>query len=115
MIEKGGMGGWQVSNIMYITKTDVPMDASEYAWEMNNKNLHPELINQEVMLITGKDDHFIPFKLHAPLIKSLINAKSVTDIVFTKKDHASNHCSIGNIKLSLDTMINWLDAKIEEK
>ncbi|PKP03632.1 MAG: hypothetical protein CVU11_07760 [Bacteroidetes bacterium HGW-Bacteroidetes-6] len=67
------------------------------------------------MLITGKDDHFIPFKLHAPLIKSLINAKSVTDIVFTKKDHASNHCSIGNIKLSLDTMINWLDAKIEEK
>lgn len=76
---------------------------------MNSKNLHADKITQDSMVITGKDDHFIPFKLHAPLI----NAKSLTDIVFTAKDHASNHCSIGNIKLSLDTMINWLDKKIE--
>ena len=114
-IEKGGMEAWRNSNIMYITKIDVPMDAFEYAWQMNNKNLHTEKIRQDVMVITGKEDHLIPFKLHAPLIKSLSNAKSVADIVFTKKDHASNHCSIGNIKLSLDTMINWLDKKIEEK
>lgn len=114
-IEKGGMEAWRNSNIMYITKIDVPMDAFEYAWQMNSKNLHTEKIRQDVMVITGKDDHLIPFKLHAPLIKSLSNAKSVTDIVFTKKDHASNHCSVGNIKLSLDTMINWLDNKIKEK
>lgn len=114
-IEKGGMEAWRNSNIMYITKIDVPMDAFEYAWQMNSKNLHTEKIRQDVMVITGKEDHLIPFKLRMPLIKSLSNAKSVTDIVFTKKDHASNHCSIGNIKLSLDTMINWLDKKIEEK
>ncbi|SET43349.1 Pimeloyl-ACP methyl ester carboxylesterase [Natronincola peptidivorans] len=111
-IQKGGMEGWRNSNIMYITKIDVPMDAFEYAWQMNSKNMHANEIRQDVMVITGKDDHLIPFKLHAPLIKSLTNAKSVTDIVFTKKNYASNHCSIGNIKLSLDTMINWLDSKI---
>ncbi|HNW68059.1 MAG TPA: alpha/beta hydrolase [Bacteroidales bacterium] len=114
-IEKGGMEAWRNSNIMYITKINIPMDAFEYAWQMNGKNLHTDKIRQDVMVITGKDDHFIPFKLHTPMIKSLSNAKSVTDIVFTKKDHASNHCSIGNIKLSLDTMINWLDEKIKEK
>ncbi|NLU38836.1 MAG: alpha/beta hydrolase [Bacteroidales bacterium] len=114
-IEKGGMEAWRNSNIMYITKIDVPMDAFEYAWQMNSENLHADKIKQDVMVITGRDDHFIPFRLHAPLIKSLKNAKSVTDIVFTKKDHASNHCSTGNIKLSLDTMINWLDKKIKEK
>src|SRR5574344_244475 len=113
--EKGGMEAWRNSNIMYITKINIPMDAFEYAWQMNGKNLHTDKIRQDVMVITGKDDHFIPFKLHTPMIKSLSNAKSVTDIVFTKKDHASNHCSIGNIKLSLDTMINWLDEKIKEK
>ncbi len=46
---------------------------------------------------TGQDDHYIPFKLHAPLIKSLKNVKSVTDIVFNKNDHADSHCSIRNI------------------
>ena len=112
-IKKGGMEAWRNSNIMYITKIDIPMDAFEYAWQMNSENLHADKIWQDVMVITGKDDHFIPFKLHAPLIKSLTNAKSVTDIVFTKTDHASNHCSIGNIKLSLDRMINWLDNKID--
>jgi len=113
-IKKGGMEAWRNSNIMYITKIDIPMDAFEYAWQMNSENLHADKIKQDVMVITGRDDHFIPFKLHAPLIKSLKNAKSVTDIVFTRKDQASNHCSIGNIKLSLDTMINWLDKKVKE-
>jgi pimeloyl-ACP methyl ester carboxylesterase len=114
-IEKGGMESWRNSNIMYITKIDVPMDAFEYAWQMNSENLHADKITQDVMVITGRDDHFIPYKLHAPLIKSFTNARSVTDIVFTKKDHASNHCSIGNIKLSLDTMISWLDSKMNPK
>lgn len=114
-IKKGGLEAWRNSNIMYITKIDVPMDAFEYAWQMNSGNLHSDKINQDVMVITGRDDHFIPFKLHVPLINALKNAKSVTDIVFTKKDHASNHCSIGNIKLSLDTMIEWLDKKMEAK
>jgi pimeloyl-ACP methyl ester carboxylesterase len=67
---------------MYITKIDVPMDAFEYAWRMNSENLHTGKIKQDVMVITGRDDQFIPFKLHAPLIKSLTNAKSVTIIVF---------------------------------
>lgn len=112
-IQKGGMEAWQSSNIMYITKIDVPMDAFEYAWEMNSENLHADLISQDVLIITGRDDHFVPFKLHGKLIESLKNAKSVTDVVFTKKDHANNHCQIGNIKLSLDTMTKWLDSKID--
>ncbi len=39
-IAKGGMEGWQTSNVMYITKIDVPMSAFDYAWQMNEKNLH---------------------------------------------------------------------------
>jgi pimeloyl-ACP methyl ester carboxylesterase len=113
-IEKGGMEAWRNSNIMYITKIDVPMDAFEYAWKMNGKNLHADKIGQDLLIITGRDDHFIPFKLHDKMIKAMKNAKSLTDIVFTKQDQASNHCQIGNIKLSLETMINWLDNKIDD-
>ena len=91
------------------------MAAFEYAWQMNSTNLHAEKIKQDVMVITGSNDHFVPFKLHTPLIQSFKNAKSVTDIVFTEKHNAGNHCSIGNIKLSLDTMIDWLDNKMDKQ
>jgi len=50
--------------------------------------------------------------MHDLQLKALINARSVTDIVFTKESQAHNHCQIGNIGLALDTMINWLDEKM---
>ena len=52
-IEKGGMQGWQTSNIMYITKIDAPMSAFDYAWQMNEKNLHSELVEQDVKVGVG--------------------------------------------------------------
>jgi hypothetical protein len=38
-----------------------------------------------------------------------VNAKSVRDKIFTKDDHAQNHCQVGNIGLLLDTMIEWIE------
>jgi hypothetical protein len=47
--------------------------------------------------------------MHNLQLTALTNAKSVTDIVFTKESHAQNHCQIGNIGLALDTMIKWIE------
>lgn len=110
-IKKGGMDGWKLSNLMYITKIDVPMSAFDYAMQMNEKNLHSELVNQDVLILTGRNDHFIPYKLHDKQIKLLSNAKSLTDIIFTKETQAHNHCQIGNIELALNTMLKWIEEK----
>lgn len=110
-IKKGGMDGWKMSNLMYITKIDVPMSAFDYAMQMNEKNLHSELVNQDVLILTGRNDHFIPYKLHDKQIKLLSKAKSLTDIVFTKETQAHNHCQIGNIGLVLDTMLKWVEER----
>jgi len=61
--------------------------------------------------LTGRNDHFVPFKMHDLQLKALINARSVTDIVFTKESHAQNHCQIGNIGLALDAMVEWIGKK----
>ena len=111
-IEKGGIDGWKMSNLMHITKIDVPMTAFDYAMEMNEKNLHAELINQDVLILTSRNDHFIPYKLHDRQIEILKNANSLSDRVFTKEEQAHNHCQIGNIGLSLNTMRNWISEKI---
>ncbi len=107
-IEKDGMQGWQTSNVMYLTKIDAPMSAADYAWQMNEKNLHSELVDQDVLILTGKGDHFIPYKLHDRQIALLANTKSLTDRVFTKAESAENHCQIGNVGLALNTMMAWI-------
>lgn len=114
-IEKGGMQGWQTSNVMYITKIDVPMSACDYAWQMNEDNLHSELVNQDVLILTGKNDHFIPYKLHDRQIALLSNTRSLTDRVFTEAESAQNHCQIGNIGLALNTMTAWIAGVVNTK
>ena len=49
--------------------------------------------------------------MHEMQKSALINVKSLTDKVFKKEEYADNHCQIGNIKLMLDTVIDWLEEK----
>jgi len=112
-LKKGkGLEAWMMGNLMYITKKATPLEAYDIFLELNDKNIHAELVKQDVLYITGRNDHFVPFKMHDLQLKAFTNARSVTDIVFTKESQAQNHCQIGNIGLVLDTMIDWLDEKM---
>ena len=102
---------WGINNLMYITKTQSPMDATDILLQFNEHNLHSELVLQDVLILTGAEDHFIPLKMHYKQVNALGNAKSVTGRIFTKKDQAENHCQIGNIGLALDVMEKWIEAK----
>lgn len=111
-VKKGkGLEAWMMGNLMYITKKKNPIEAYDLWLELNDKNLHSELVKQDVLYLTGRNDHFVPFKMHDMQLKALTNARSVTDIVFKKESHAQNHCQIGNIGLALDTMIEWIEEK----
>ncbi|MCK9151398.1 alpha/beta fold hydrolase [Methanobacterium alcaliphilum] len=107
-IEKGGIDGWSISNLMYITVKKTPMAAVDVAEKMNGKNIHSEMVKQDVLILTGREDHFIPFKMHNMQIKALNNTNSLTARVFTREDQAQNHCQVGNIKLALETMLKWI-------
>src|SRR5665647_795738 len=96
---------------MYITKTTTPMDATDVLLRFNEHNLHSELVKQDVLILTGAEDHFIPLKMHYKQVNALKNAKSVTARIFTKEDQAQNHCQIGNIGLALDVMEKWIKEK----
>jgi len=111
-LKKGkGLEAWMMGNLMYITKKATPLEAYDIFLQLNDKNIHSELVKQDVLYITGRNDHFVPYKMHNLQLKALINARSVTDIVFSKESQAQNHCQIGNIGLMLDTMIDWLYEK----
>ena len=74
------------------------------------ENLHSDLVRQDVLILTGRNDHMVPFKMHDLQVKALTNANSVSERIFTREESAQNHCQIGNIGLALQVMLDWIDS-----
>ena len=102
---------WFVNNLMYMTNKEVPIEAFDVLMQFNEENLHSDLVQQDVLILTGREDHLVPFKMHDMQVKALTNARSVTSRVFTREEQAQNHCQMGNLGLALDVMRNWIEQK----
>lgn len=109
--KREGVASWVVDHLKYITKKTKPLEALDLYLQLNEKNIHSELVKQDVLILTSRNDHFIPFKMHEMQLKALVNAKSVTGRIFTKEEHAENHCQTGNFELALKTMNEWIESK----
>jgi len=109
-MEKNYRMKWEISQTIHITKSETPFEgATKFNLSLSRENMHAEKIKQDVLFFSGNEDCFIPIKMHKRQVEALVNAKSVTDRIFTKEEHAQNHCQIGNIGLALDTMVNWIE------
>jgi pimeloyl-ACP methyl ester carboxylesterase len=108
-IDKGGIEGWSIDNMMYITDQPTPVEAIDVTWSMDKEFLGSERVTQDVLILTGRNDHFVPFKMHKKQVEALTNARSVSDRIFTARENADQHCQIGNIGLAVEVMLDWLD------
>ncbi len=109
-IDKGGIEGWSMDHMMYITDKPTPVEAIDVTYSMDREFLGSHLVTQDVLILTGRHDHFVPHKMHRRQVKALTAANSVTARVFTAREHADQHCQIGNIGLALETMVDWIEA-----
>jgi pimeloyl-ACP methyl ester carboxylesterase len=67
------------------------------------------LIRQDVLLLAGSEDHYVPMEQWHDQIRMLENARSITARLFTRSESAQNHCQVGNYGLALRTIVNWLE------
>lgn len=109
--KREGVASWMVDHLKFITKKSKPLEALDLYLQLNEENIHSERVKQDVLILTSRNDHFVPFKMHEMQLKALIHAKSVTGRVFTKEEKAENHCQTGNIKLALEIMNKWIEGK----
>ena len=54
------------------------------------------------------DIHFIDYHMVGREIDMLTNVKSLTFRLFTDKEDAQNHCNVGNGRIVLDTICDWI-------
>lgn len=109
-IKKDLQHEWSINQTMHISGKDNAYDALIEFMKYSVADVS-HLVKQDVLLLHGKDDHFVPVKAYYKQKKVLTNAKSVTGRLFTKEEHAQNHCQIGNMGLALDVMSKWIDER----
>ena len=68
-------------------------------------------IRQDVLILEGTEDHFIPFHQTADFEKALVNARSVTTRIFDGPSGGAGHCQPGALTLYHAAVFDWLLEK----
>ena len=100
---------WGFAQGMHVTGTSSPYDYLKEIAKYTTADVSP-LITQDVLLLAGNVDHFVPVEHFYRQIRMLKNARSISARLFTEKESAGNHNQIGNYGLALRTIVNWIDA-----
>ena len=99
-----------VNNALFIQDKKEPFEAVQWMMGMNKEHISSHLIDQDVFLMTGENDAFQPPVLLRKQAKALTHAKSVSTRIFTKEEHADQHCQMGNLGLALGEIVDWLEV-----
>src|SRR5271163_1306004 len=66
------------------------------------------LLTQDVLLMTGAEDHYVPVRQLPDQIATLTNVRSLTARLFTRAEQAQNHCQVGNMGLAFRVVLDWM-------
>ena len=101
---------WAYNNALWTMGTT---DADETLEAFSQYKLAPvaDRIQQDVLILAGAEDHFIPFHQVSDFEKSLVNARSVTTRVFDRPSGGSEHCQCGAPSLVHAAVFDWLLEK----
>jgi len=71
------------------------------------------LLRQDVLLLAGAEDHYVPLSQLGDQARLLTSARSITTRVFTRHEHGQAHCQVGNFPLAVKVMASWLDERVQ--
>jgi pimeloyl-ACP methyl ester carboxylesterase len=104
------LADWGIGNAETVFGVDTPAKALAAVRTMRTDDVSPR-ITQDVLLMAGAEDHYVPLGQLGEQIQTLTNARSVTARVFTRAENAQNHCQIGNLGLAVQVVLDWVDAR----
>ena len=100
---------WALAQGERVMGASTPADLFQTYRQYRTDDVLP-LITQDVLLMAGTKDHYIPFPMLADQLLTLTAARSVTARAFTEAEQAQNHCQCGNTGLAIKVILDWLDA-----
>ena len=105
---------WGIQQGKHVTGTTTAFEYLQTIKQFRTADVSAS-IRQDVLLLAGSEDHYVPMEQWHQQIRMLKNARSVSARLFTRSESAQNHCQVGNYGLALRTIVNWLDEMLVEK
>ena len=99
---------WTFNQGKRVMGVDTPSDVFK-AWDQYHTDDVSSLVKQDILLMVGTKDHYVPLHQLGDQVMTLTAAPSVTCRVFTEEEQAQNHCQVGNTGLAISVILNWLD------
>lgn len=98
---------WGVKNGRWTMKTGSSSETLKAfrAYTLANS---AEKITQDVLILAGTEDHFIPVKQVEDFKSKLTNAKSVTSILYDRGSGGAEHCQLGAQALWHADFFDWM-------
>jgi pimeloyl-ACP methyl ester carboxylesterase len=105
---------WAYRNALWTMGTK---DADETIRASAEYTLAPvaDRIRQDVLILVGAEDHFVPLQQTADFEKALVNARSVTTRIFDRQSGGAGHCQPGALTLYHAALFDWLLEKFPSR
>lgn len=100
---------WGLARAMHVFGCEHPVDSLLMAREFHTRDVS-HLVSQDVLLLAGANDHYVPLAQLWEQTRLLSAARSITARVFTAKEHAQAHCQVGNLPLALGVISQWVSS-----
>jgi len=108
LMKKDLLTNWAMKQGMMVMGKKTPYEFLQSTKKYTAEKIS-EKISQDVLLLAGNKDHYVPLEMLYNQLRVLKNAKSITCRIFTEKEDAQGHCQVGNVKLAFEVMGNWID------
>ncbi len=100
---------WGIEQGMYVTGATSPSEFFSKIRAYNGREVS-KLVTQDMLIMAGAEDHFVPLQQFYEQLPLLINARSVTAQVFTRADQAQSNCQIGNLGFAVFQILKWMES-----
>ncbi|WP_119327357.1 alpha/beta hydrolase [Companilactobacillus musae] len=99
---------WKLTNGYQLTEEKTPFDLIKNLKRHNVKNILP-LVNQDCLLLAGREDIYVPVSRLKTIKKGLISSSRIESKIFDSTTGGEKHCQIGHMDLAFERIINFLD------
>ena len=102
-----GIVDWAIGHGMHVSGTSSPAAFLQWVRSLNLRDC-AHLIQQDVLLIMGTEDHLVPSNQIYIQAQAMVQARSVTSVMLSAQDEAAEHCQVGNPGLAVAQIVDWL-------
>jgi pimeloyl-ACP methyl ester carboxylesterase len=100
---------WMIQLALHNTGQQTPYASLKHYQKYETASIS-HLLTQDVLLMAGAEDHYIPVHQLPDQIATLTHVRSLTARLFTRAEQAQNHVQVGNMGLAFRVIIDWMTS-----